>query len=127
MKRSRLSTPLSTLGLFACLNLPGVCPQAAGAEPIQYPPIFGATYIITNTTPGGAFASRGALTLNADHTLSVIDSGQGGPTYYFSSQLGAWTVNSAGAVVGRAVDFDFKPDTDIARLEMVRSIRHSSF
>src|SRR5262249_27710943 len=51
----------------------------------------GATYVITVTNAAtGSFASRGVVALQADGTLSVTDSGQGGPTFFFSSQLGSW-------------------------------------
>jgi hypothetical protein len=49
--------------------------------------------------------------------LTVVDSGQGGPTFFFSSQQGTWGVSKTGAVTGRTVDFDFAPDNDLARLD----------
>jgi len=117
MSYSRLSAVLSA-GLLACLILVAVSPQAA-AKNLQKPvfPI-GATYIITNTdATTGAFVSRGAITFHADGTLSVIDSAQGGPTFFFSSQLGTWGFNSKGVLAGRTIDFDFQPDNDVARLD----------
>jgi len=112
MIRLRLSAALTSAALFACLSLPAVFPQEAAAQV----PIFGGTYIITNTDSTGAFASRGVITLHADRTLSVIDSGQGGP-FFFTSQQGTWGVNSKGALVGRTIDFDFPPNADVARLD----------
>ena len=50
----------------------------------------GATYLITVKTAAGAFESRVVITLHGDRTLSAIDSVQGGPTFFFTSQLGAW-------------------------------------
>lgn len=78
----------------------------------------GATYLITVTDSTGAFASRGVIALHNDGTMSVIDSGQEGPTFFFSSQLGAWGYDSnARGVVGRTLDFDFPPSADVARLD----------
>jgi hypothetical protein len=95
--------------LFACL---GAIPLHAQAT------TDGATYLITiNDATTGAFASRGAITLHSDGTLSIIDSGQGGPTFFFSSQLGAWGYDSKRGVVGRTLDFDFPPSPDVARLD----------
>jgi hypothetical protein len=57
------------------------------------------------------------MTLHGDGTMSVIDSGQGGPTFFFSSQLGSWQLNGNGTgAVGRTIDFDF-PSVDVARLD----------
>jgi len=89
--------------------------QSAKAVAGSAPPLAG-TYIITNTDSTGAFVSRGVITLNADRTLSVVDSGQGGPTYFFSSQLGTWSPSGQGGV-GRTIDFDFAPASDVARLD----------
>jgi hypothetical protein len=62
-------------------------------------------------------ASRGVITLHAGQTMSVIDSGQGGPAFFFSSQLGSWKPNGTGGVVARTIDFDFPPGADVARLD----------
>jgi hypothetical protein len=78
----------------------------------------GATYLLTITDAKGAFASRTVITLHGDRTLSAIDSGQGGPTFLFSSQLGAWKPDGNGGVVGRTLDFDFPQTQDtMARLD----------
>jgi hypothetical protein len=80
--------------------------------------LHGATYVTTVTNVAtGAFASRGVITLHADYTLSVIDSGQGGPTFFFTSQLGSWTADDSGGVVGKTIDFDFPPNAAAARLD----------
>lgn len=77
----------------------------------------GATYLVTITdATTGAFSSRGVFTLNVDHTMAVIDSGQGGPAFSFSSQLGAWENAPGNTVRARALDFDF-PSVDVARLD----------
>jgi hypothetical protein len=48
--------------------------------------------------------------------MSVIDSGQGGPAFLFSSQLGSWQLNGNGVAVARTIDFDF-PSAGVARLD----------
>lgn len=79
--------------------------------------IAGATYVITITDAStGTFASRGVITLNVDHSMAVLDSGQGGPTFSFSSQLGAWENGPGNTVKARTLDFDF-PSVDVARLD----------
>jgi hypothetical protein len=75
----------------------------------------GASYLTTVKTSIGTFASRGVITLHADHTMSVIDSGQGGP-FFFSSQLGSWKPANGG-VVARTIDFNFPPNAAVARLD----------
>ena len=57
--------------------------------------------------------SRGVITLHRDRTISVTDSGQGGPTYLFSSQLGSWKPDGNGRIVARTIDFDFPPSPDV--------------
>jgi len=57
------------------------------------------------------------ITLHGDRTLSAIDSDQGGPTFFFTSELGAWGEDGKGGVVGRTLDFDFPPHADVARLD----------
>ena len=57
------------------------------------------------------------LTFHADHTVSAILTGQGGPTVdfqgqkitssFFSSQLGSWKFGNAGGLVARTIFFDF--------------------
>ena len=77
----------------------------------------GATYVITVMDPQGNFASRGVIALHAGGTMSATDSGQGGPTFFFSSQLGSWKPNTSGGVVARTIDFDYPPNADVARLD----------
>jgi hypothetical protein len=57
----------------------------------------GATYLITVLTAAGEFESRVVITLHGDRTLSAIDALQGGPTFFFTSQLGAWGEDGKGA------------------------------
>jgi len=69
----------------------------------------GLSYLITITIPDTqppAFVARGVLTFHADHTVSAILSGQGGPVF-FSSQLGSWKFGKKGGLVARTIFFDF--------------------
>jgi hypothetical protein len=112
MKRLRL--PL-TFTIFATLALVGsvalLHPQRSDAEENN-----GASYVTTVKDSTGNFASRGVITLHADRTMSVIDSGQGGPAFLFSSQLGSWKPDGKGGIVGKTIDFDF-PSVDVARAD----------
>ena len=81
----------------------------------------GSTYLTTITDANtGAFSSRSVITLHADHSLTVIDSGQGGPGVQFSSQQGAWAAGGGGGVVlvARTLDFSF-PSAGIARVDYI--------
>ena len=115
IKHPYLSAALGLLGL-ACVGLTALEPQNAAAQP---PVLFlhGATYLNTIKTSTGAFSSRSVVTFHADSTMSAIDSGQGGPTFFFSSQLGSWKSDGAGRIVARTIDFDYPPNADVARLD----------
>ena len=76
----------------------------------------GATYVTTVVDANGNFASRGVITLHADRTMAVLDSGQGGPAFSFSSQLGSWKPDGKGGIIASTIDFDF-PSEDVARLD----------
>jgi hypothetical protein len=82
----------------------------------------GASFITTVKDSNGIFASRSVIALHADHTMSVIDSGQGGPTFFFSSQLGSWKPGTTGGLVARTIDFDFPPNADIVRADYTISL-----
>src|SRR5262249_29728053 len=56
------------------------------------------------------------ITLHTDHTMSVIDSGQGGPALFFSSQLGSLRPDGKGGLVAKTIDFNFPP-AGVARLD----------
>lgn|SRR5262249_55707759 len=88
--------------------------HAQNSSPNGFP---GATYLttITNATTG-AFSSRSLITLHADHSIAVVDSGQGGPGVQFSSQQGAWATAPSATVVARTFDFSF-PNAGIARVD----------
>ena len=98
---------LAVLGSVALLN-----PNTASAQSDH-----GASYVTTVTDSNGNFSSRGVITLHADRTISVIDSGQGGPTFFFTSQLGSWKPDGKGGVVARTIDFDYPPSADVARVD----------
>src|SRR5690348_16061826 len=66
----------------------------------------GIAYLTTITDANtGAFSSRSVVTLHADHSMTAIDSGQGGPGVQFSSQMGAWHTSPNAGIV--RVDYNF--------------------
>lgn len=106
-----LSLLWALLGAMALLQ-----PSPSAAEDQQ--DFAGAAYLITvSDAATGSFASRGVIALHADGTMSVTDSGQGGPSFFFSSQLGSWTPDTQGGVKARTIDFDYPPAADVARLD----------
>ncbi|MBV8227232.1 MAG: hypothetical protein JO232_18800 [Verrucomicrobia bacterium] len=109
----------ATLGLFslASVSLVATFPQKVAAANPPGVSFVGGSYVTTITDSQGAFASRGVFTFNRDFTMSAIDSGQGGPAFFFSSQLGAWKVAGPGEIAARTIDFDYPPNADIARLD----------
>jgi len=109
MKQLRHAISLGILALAGSVAL--LHPQHLQADNA----FSGGSYLTTVKDANGNFASRGVITLHADHTMSVIDSGQGGP-FLFSSQLGSWKFNEKG-VAGRTIDFDFPPNAGAARLD----------
>jgi hypothetical protein len=117
MKHPRYWVTAGVLGLLAvvgALAMPRA--QSAGLGVFS-----GGAYLITINDSEGNFASRGVMTLHADGTMSVIDSGQGGTAYYFSSQLGSWRPEGDGRVVAKTIDFDYPPNADVARLDYTLS------
>lgn len=103
--------------LFACLSSFSLYAPTATADPRN------GTYLLTIKDATGEFASRGVITLHGDHTLTAIDSAQGGPEFFFSSQQGAWEPDGEGGAVGRTLDFDFQLPQDVARLDYVFDFR----
>jgi hypothetical protein len=102
---------LAVLGAIALLN-----PDKAYAERND-----GASYVVTFNDSNGNFASRGVITVHADHTIAVVDSGEGGPTFFFSSQLGSWKPDGKGGIVARTIDFTYPPNAATARLDYALS------
>ena len=77
----------------------------------------GSTYLTTITNANtGAFSSRSVITFHGDHSIQVIDSGQGGPGIQFSSQQGAWVSSPSATITARTLDFSF-PSAGIARVD----------
>ncbi len=78
----------------------------------------GGSYLMTITDSEGRFASRAVITLHADGTASAIDSGQGGPTFTFTSQQGSWKSNGSHGIVARTINFSYTPGlSGVARTE----------
>jgi hypothetical protein len=101
-------------------TLVAVCVLALGTWAMLYGQnngLPGTTYLTTITDANtGVFASRSVITLHADHSLTSIDSGQGGPSALFSSQMGVWATSPNAGVVARTLDFSF-PQAGIARVD----------
>lgn len=117
MNQLRLPVTLRTFGILALLgSIALLNPQRAVAGDNDQGSASGASYLTTVKDSQGNFGSRGVITLHADHTMSVIDSGQGGPAFTFSSQLGSWGSDGKGGIVAKTIDFDF-PSVDVARLD----------
>jgi hypothetical protein len=113
MQQLRLPAFFSAIVALGSVAL--VSPSHASAQSAVSPN--GATYLTTVTDSTGAFYTRTVLTLHADHTMSVVAADQGGPTYFFSSQLGSWQPDGKGGVVGKTIDFDYPPNADVARID----------
>lgn len=97
-----------------------VCVFALGASTALYgqgnaaSAVPGVSYLTTVTNANtGAFSSRSVITFHSDHSMSVIDSGQGGPGTQFSSQQGPWVSSPGNTLSARALDFSF-PSAGIA-------------
>jgi hypothetical protein len=102
--------------LLACLGAVALYAPKTTADPPSSS--HGTTYLLTiKDATTGDFASRGVITLHGDRTLSAIDSAEGGPDFFFTSQLGVWEPDGKGGAVGRTLDFDFPPAPDVARLD----------
>ena len=106
--------PLRILAVLA------LCVLALGASTALYGQanaasmVPGVSYLTTVTNANtGAFSSRSVITFHSDHSMSVIDSGQGGPGVQFSSQQGPWISVPGNALAARTLDFSF-PSAGIA-------------
>src|SRR5260370_24939748 len=100
---------IAALGSVALLSPPNATADPEG-------PHTGATYITTVKDSSGNFTTRTVLTLHADHTMSVVAADQGGPTFFFTSQLGSWKPDGKSGVVAKTLDFDYPPDSDDVRI-----------
>jgi hypothetical protein len=101
---------IAALGSVALLSPPNATADSEG-------PHNGATYVTTVKDSSGHFTTRTVITLHADHTMSVIAADQGGPTSFFTSQLGSWKPDGKGGVVAKTLDFDYPPNADVARID----------
>ena len=108
MKHLRLWIALGLIGLFAAVGSVALSHAQDGGDR----GFGGGSYLTTIKDSAGNFASRGVMTLHADRTMSIIDSGQGGPAFFFSSQLGSWKPDGNHRIVARTIDFDFPPSPD---------------
>ncbi len=77
----------------------------------------GGSYLCAIRDSNGDLMSRSVITLHDDQTLSVIDSGQEGPTLFFSSQLGSWKPAGNRTIIARAISFRFQPVSGVARTD----------
>ncbi|MGE0154457.1 MAG: hypothetical protein AB7R90_17710 [Reyranellaceae bacterium] len=77
------------------------------------------TWLTTIETGAGDYASRSLMTVQADGTLSAVDSAQdqGLQGSSFSSQQGAWRCTSAGKASARTLNFGFPSRESIARTD----------
>jgi hypothetical protein len=101
---------IAALGSVALLSPPNATADPEG-------PHNGATYVTTVKDSNGNFTTRTVITLHADHTMSVVAADQGGPTFFFTSQLGSWKPDGKGGVVAKTLDFDYPPNADVARID----------
>jgi len=105
---------LLTVGVLAYFGWSALHPQKAAASDDP-----SGTFLTTITDANtGAFSSRSVITLHPDRSMTVIDSGQGGPGIQFSGQQGVWEHQSGGGLQARTLDFSF-PSAGIARVDYV--------
>ena len=100
--------PWGVIVLVAFLSSVALHTQPATADSSVFRGV--ATYLITISNATGAFVSRVVITLHSDHTLSVIDSEQGGPTFFFTPNWarGA-TATRAAWSGGRSISTSHRP------------------
>ncbi len=105
-----------SLGILGAVSL-----LAAVALALPHPQEHGSlgfnsgSYLTVIKDAEGNFASRSVITLNADRTLSAVDSNQGGPTTFFGSQAGTWKPAGDHRIVGRVINMMYLPNPGVAR------------
>jgi hypothetical protein len=109
-----LFTLIAALGSVALLSPPNATAQSEREHEGRHN---GATFLTTVKDSSGNFITRTVLTLHADHTMSVVAADQGGPTSFFTSQLGSWKPDEKGGVVAKTLDFDYPPNADVVRID----------
>src|SRR3979409_501416 len=100
MQQLRLPAFFSLIVALGSVAL--LTPPNATADP-EEGPHNGATYVTTVRDSSGTFITRTVLTLHADHTMSVVAADQGGPTYFFSSQLAPCQPGAKGRVASNNI------------------------
>lgn len=113
MKHPRLWVAVGIIGALAAVGSVAL----SHAQDGEGRGFSGGSYLVTTLDSGGSFASRTVITLHSDQTMSVVDSGQGGPAYFFSSQLGAWKMDGNRRITARTIDFNYPPGPGVARLD----------
>ncbi len=120
MKHLRVWMALATFAapvVLSCLAGPSDTP---GREAQRWS---GGSYLTIIKDSNGIFASRSVITLHADHTISAMDSGEGGPAFFFTSQRGSWKPSGSYRISARMIDFSLPPASPgIARADYVMNI-----
>jgi len=112
MKYSRVWIGVGIIGILAVASVALSHPPDGGERGFD-----GGSYLVTIKDSAGNFASRAVITLHADQTMSVVDSGQGGPGFFFTSQLGSWKFDRNHRIAARTIDFNYPPGAGVARLD----------
>lgn len=105
MNSSHIRISLCIFCILAAATVTAL-PHPTGGEDREFN---GGSYLTVIRDQAGYFASRSVITLHADRTMSVTDSGQAGPTSFFSSQQGGWKPKGSRRIVARTIDFNFTP------------------
>lgn len=103
MKHMRPWVAIGAFSLLAAVALSAL-PRAKESGDSGF---HGGSYLTTIKDAGGNLSSRSVITLHADHTMLAVDSGQQGPTYYFSNQVGMWKPAGNHQIAARVIDFQF--------------------
>jgi hypothetical protein len=118
MRKQRLWLALGVLAGLATLGSVALSRAQFGGAPW----FTGGACLLTFTDGQGNFLSREVVALHADRTMSAVDSGQNGPQYLYSSQLGVWKPDGPGKIIARTFDFDYPPNADLARIDFVLNL-----